>query len=69
MIKTFIDRLLGKGPKGAAAQAPAAAQAAPAEPVIPLGARVEVPASEHGINLSLLDANAVRVVKTLVHAT
>jgi poly(A) polymerase len=68
MIKTFIDRLLGKGPKGAAAQAPAAAQAAPAEPAIPLGARVEVPASEHGINLSLLDANAVRVVKTLKDA-
>ncbi len=63
MIKTFIDRLLGKGPKGAAAPVPV-----PAEPVIPLGARVEVPASQHGINLSLLDANAVRVVKTLKDA-
>jgi poly(A) polymerase len=65
MIKTFIDRLLGKGPKVAAAPAPAPA---PAEPAIPLGSRVEIPASDHGINLSLLDANAVRVVKTLKDA-
>ena len=59
MIKKFISRLLGKG--GSAA-------AAPAVPVIPLGVRVEVPAAEHQINATLLDANAVRVVKTLKDA-
>jgi poly(A) polymerase len=65
MIKTFIDRILGKGSKGAPTASP---PSAPALPLIPLGSRVEVPASEHGINLSLLDANAVRVVKTLKEA-
>ncbi|MDP3224574.1 MAG: polynucleotide adenylyltransferase PcnB, partial [Rubrivivax sp.] len=61
MIKKFINRLLGKSD---APSVPATAAA----PVIPLGARVEVAASEHGINLALLDANAVRVVKTLKEA-
>ncbi len=59
MIKKFINRLLGKS---AAAEAPAAPLA------IPLGVRTEVTAAEHGIDLSLLDANAVRVVKTLKEA-
>ena len=59
MIKKFIRRLLGQG------EAPVAA---PAVPVIPLGARVEVPASEHRIDPTLLDSNAVRVVKTLKDA-
>ncbi len=59
MIKKFIKRLLGQG-----TAEPAVADA-PAVPVIPLGARVEVAVSEHGINPELLDANAVRVVKTL----
>ena len=62
MIKKIINRLLGKG------AAPEAAAAAPPEPVIPLGVRTEVPASVHGINPELLDANAVRVVKTLKDA-
>jgi poly(A) polymerase len=57
MIKKFIQRLLGKGE-----------EAAPEVPTIPLGVRVEVPAAEHGINPELLDANAVRVVKTLKDA-
>jgi poly(A) polymerase len=61
MIKKFIDRLLGKA-------APAKADEPPAVPVIPLGVRTEVPASEHRINPELLDANAVRVVKTLKEA-
>ncbi len=61
MIKKFIDRLLGKGPA-------AAPVAAPAAPVIPLGQRKEIPASDHGIDPALLDANAVRVVKTLKDA-
>ena len=60
MIKKFIGRLFGKG------AAPEAA--APAVPVIPLGVRTEIPASEHRIDASLLDANAVRVVKTLKDA-
>lgn len=57
MIKKFIQRLLGKG-----------GEAAVAEPVIPVGVRVEVPVTEHHIDPRLLDANAVRVVKTLKDA-
>jgi poly(A) polymerase len=53
MIKKFIDRLLGKG---------AAAKA------VPLGRRVEVGAAEHGIDQTLLDERAVRVVRTLKDA-
>jgi poly(A) polymerase len=60
MIKKFINRLLGKG-------APPV-ETPPAAPVIPLGARVEVPLEQHGIDPSLLDDNAVRVVKTLKDA-
>jgi poly(A) polymerase len=60
MIKKFIDRLLGKGN---ATKTPP-----PAEPVIPLGRRVEITAEQHGIDASLLDDNAVRVVKTLKDA-
>ena len=59
MIKKFINRLLGKGD---------AVPAAAALPVIPLGVRADVPAAEHRIDASLLDANAVRVVKTLKDA-
>ena len=66
MIKKFINRLLGKGPTPEVT--PDAPTAAPPEPVIPLGVRTEVPASVHGINPELLDANAVRVVKTLKDA-
>jgi poly(A) polymerase len=62
MIKKFINRLLGKG------EPAAAVDMAPALPEIPLGQRVEIPASEHRIDASLLDANAVRVVKTLKDA-
>jgi poly(A) polymerase len=61
MIKKFIKRLLGKGEE-------ASASAPPAVPVIPLGVRVEIPASEHRIDPKLLDANAVRVVRTLKEA-
>jgi poly(A) polymerase len=67
MIKKFIKRLLGKSDPdtGTAAAAPAAA---PAPPVIPLGQRVEIGHALHGIDASLLDANAVRVVRTLKEA-
>ncbi len=60
MIKKFIKRLLGQSDAVAAV-----ADTTPPLPVIPLGARVEVAVAEHGINPDLLDANAVRVVKTL----
>ncbi len=63
MIKKLINRLLGKGEGKADAEA-----APPPAPAVPLGARVEVPHSAHGIDASLLDANAVRVVKTLKDA-
>ncbi len=55
MIKKFIDKLLGK---------PAAAKT----PAVPKGKRIEVPFSEHGIDLALVDDNAIRVVKTLSDA-
>ncbi|WP_157267664.1 polynucleotide adenylyltransferase PcnB [Azohydromonas aeria] len=56
MIKTLIGRLLGGGKSEAKA------------PRIPLGERVEVPESEHGIDAALLDERAVRVVRTLQEA-
>ena len=59
MIKKFIKRLLGQGESAPAAPVP------PELPVIPLGSRVEVALADHGVNPSLLDVNAVRVVKTL----
>ena len=61
MIRKFIDKLLGKPSAGAAAAAGPA-------PRIPLGKRTEVPAAEHGIDPSLLDERAVRVVTTLQDA-
>ena len=48
MIKKFIDKLLGKS--GAA------------KPAVPRGKRVEVPKAEHGIDPSLVDERAVKVV-------
>ncbi len=56
MIKGFINKLLGKPPKVADA------------PRIPVGKRIEVPASEHGIDPALLDERAVKVVQTLQQA-
>lgn len=57
MIKKFIDKLLGKGTSGA-----------PAKGGTPLGKRVEIPVAEHGIDPSLLDDRAVKVVQTLADA-
>jgi len=54
MIKKFIDKLLGK-PTATAGKAAK-------------GKRVEVEAAEHGIDLGLVDDNAIRVVKTLADA-
>ena len=55
MIKKFIDKLLGKTPPAQGAKAA-------------LGKRVELAKAEHGIDPSLLDANAVKVVQTLKEA-
>ena len=48
MIRKFIDKLLGKAPQTASKGAR-----------IPLGKRVEVAATEHGINPDLVDERAV----------
>ncbi len=53
MIKKFIDRLLGKSAAGGKPS---------------LGKRLELAQAEHGIDRSLLDANAVKVVQTLKEA-
>jgi len=58
MIKRLIKKLLGQGD----------APAPPAPPAIPLGERVEVPKSEHGIDPRWVDERAVRVVRTLADA-
>jgi poly(A) polymerase len=63
MIKKFIQRLLGQS---GAAQPPAPALPPPAPPL--LGTRREIPAAEHGIDPSLLDERAVRVVRSLREA-
>ena len=61
MIKKLINRLLGKGTDDT--------PVLPALPLaLPLGSRVEVAQADHRIDASLLDANAVRVVKTLQDA-
>ena len=71
MIKKFFDKLLGKSagktlpdPQALAPEPEVAPP--PAGPVI--GVRVEIPASEHGIDPSLLDDRAVKVVTTLQDA-
>ncbi len=56
MIKKFIDKLLGKAAGEAGGKSSA------------LGKRVEVPLSEHAIDLSLVDERAVKVVQTLAEA-
>jgi poly(A) polymerase len=57
MIRKFIDKLLGKS---AAAPAKAAG--------VPLGKRLDIPAAEHGIDPTLVDERAERVVRTLQEA-
>ncbi|CAH0352999.1 polynucleotide adenylyltransferase PcnB [Aquabacterium sp. CECT 9606] len=63
MIKRLIDKILGKDPSK-----PPRATAAGRKPRIPTGKRVEVPASEHGIDPSLVDDRAVKVCTTLQEA-
>ena len=62
MIRKFISKLLGKS-EGDASE-PKSGKAAR----IPLGKRVEFGPAEHGIDPSLLDERAVRVVTTLQDA-
>jgi poly(A) polymerase len=57
MIRKFIDRLLGKPPA-----APSKAGA------VPLGKRAEFAVAEHGIDPTLVDERADRVVRTLQQA-
>ncbi len=57
MIKSLIHKILGKPASRSRAKAAS-----------PLGKRVEVPQSEHGIDPSLLDDRATKVVQTLQDA-
>ena len=69
MIKKFIKRLLGRGGGESATEGSSgAAGHAPQAVTIPLGVRREFGREEHGIDGALLDANAVRVVRTLKEA-
>ena len=63
MIKKFIAKLLGKSAK--AATLSKADKDDADHGAAPVGKRVEVPKSEHGIDASLVDERAVRVVQTL----
>jgi poly(A) polymerase len=56
MIKTFINKLFNKS------------RTKVSLPKAPKGKRIEVPLSEHNIDLGLVDANAIRVVQTLTQA-
>jgi poly(A) polymerase len=55
MIRKFFDKLLGNKPADKAVG-------------VPLGRRVDIPATEHGINPELVDERAARVVRTLQEA-
>ncbi len=68
MIKKLIQRLLGQGDAAAHAAAAGAQAAVPPRPRIPLGRRVEVPVTEHGIDRHLVDDRAIKVVRTLQQA-
>ena len=63
MIKRLIDKILGKDPSK-----PPRAAAAGRKPRVPTGKRVDVPASEHGIDPALVDDRAVKVCTTLQDA-
>ena len=61
MIKNFIDRLFGKTSANDSAAAPAA-------PRTRAGKRAEIGKAEHGIDPSLVDERAAKVVSTLADA-
>ncbi|MEY2837720.1 MAG: hypothetical protein RJB60_19 [Pseudomonadota bacterium] len=70
MIKSLINKILAKAPvkRAAAAKAAPKDSAKGAKARIPTGKRVDVPASEHGIDVSLVDDRAMKVVETLQDA-
>jgi poly(A) polymerase len=68
MIKSFIDKILGKTPAKRSRAAKADDKPAKAIGGIPVGKRVDVPHSEHGINPALVDERARKVVETLQDA-
>ena len=65
MIKKFLEKLMGKPAKRAEPQAQAQAHAEASGGSSSLGKRVEVGKTEHGIDVSLVDDRAVKVVQTL----
>ncbi len=65
MIKKFLDKLMGKPAKAAVAAKAAANAADAAGGTSSLGKRVEVGKAEHGIDVTLVDDRAVKVVQTL----
>lgn len=67
MIRKFINKLLGKPGQGAAEAGTRKASGKSAV-AHPKGKRVDVPVSEHGIDLGLVDERAIRVVETLQQA-
>jgi poly(A) polymerase len=67
MIKSLIDKILGKTPAKKRAPSAAGGRAA-AKPRVPTGKRVDVPQSEHGIDPKLVDERAYKVVETLQDA-
>ncbi|MFT3857056.1 MAG: polynucleotide adenylyltransferase PcnB [Aquabacterium sp.] len=68
MIKSLIDKILGKAPARKRASASGEKRASAKAPRIPTGKRVDVPASEHGIDPTLVDDRAHKVVETLQDA-
>ena len=67
MIKSFINKILGKAPAAMRSGGATGARAARA-PRIPTGKRVDVPQSEHGIDPNMVDDRARKVVETLQDA-
>ena len=61
MIKKFLDKLMGKPAKQTAAGEAASDSGGSSS----LGKRMEVAKAEHGIDVSLVDDRAVKVVQTL----
>jgi poly(A) polymerase len=68
MIKSFIDKILGKAPAKRTRAPKSAEEPVNAKGGIPVGKRVDVPRSEHGIDPALVDERARKVVETLQDA-
>jgi poly(A) polymerase len=68
MIKSFIDKILGKSPAKRSRAVAKSDKPAKGAGGIPVGQRVEVPRSEHGIDPAWVDERARKVVDTLQDA-